>query len=167
MDSYQYTCPNCSATCAVEEIMCGTDVVCPNCKQEFFATPPGAPPPGLPEKIPFFHSGKVKALEERLHAMTAAGELSKADREILDQFATALHLKPGDVDELLKSGFMKEFAPIQSRIEKTWELTDEDLGQIEALKRKYEITDFKMEGTAGFFRKIYLLDKCPNRSTPD
>src|SRR5260221_11760589 len=90
---YSYTCPNCSQECSVEEQLAGQNVVCPHCSQEFFATPPdGNSEVILPEKLPFFKSGRRKILEERIQDLVADGEMSKVDEDTLKRTAALLGL---------------------------------------------------------------------------
>jgi DNA-directed RNA polymerase subunit RPC12/RpoP len=91
---YSYTCPNCSKECSVPESMTGQNLICRHCSREFF-TPPeqsstAAAPPAetqphsaLPEKLPFFKSGRRKILEARLAELVADGELDKNDESAL------------------------------------------------------------------------------------
>jgi hypothetical protein len=156
---YSYTCPSCSQDSVVAASLAGQNVLCPHCSQEFFATPP--PQPGevaIPEKLPFFKFNRRKLLAKKMEELIADGELSATDEDALNKTALMMGLKLKDVENLEKDGFFKEFAPIQRRVEATWHLTDQDLEEIEALKRKYNVTSFKMEGHADMFRQIYLLD---------
>src|SRR5580700_689664 len=102
---YDYTCPNCSKVCSVPQSMTGQDVVCPSCSQEFFATPPElpgstpTPPPlstefpphvALPEKLPFFKSGRRKILAEKYDQLICAGELNETIEKELDYLIISL-----------------------------------------------------------------------------
>ncbi len=157
--NYNYTCPNCSQECAVAESLTGQDVVCPHCSKEFFATPPDNNAQVIvPEKLPFFKSGRRKILEQRMEELVADGELSESDDDVLNKTAILLGLKHEDVEEMEKSGFLKEFAPIQRRMEQSWQFTDQDQEEIKALQKKYGVKNFTLEGTADLFRQIYLLD---------
>lgn len=156
---YNYTCPHCSQECSVEEQLTGQNILCPHCSQEFFATPPDHNAQiVLPEKLPFFKSGRKKILEERLHQLIADGEMSKEDEDVLNKTAILLGLDKSDLDEISKQSFCREFQPLQQRIEKAWVLTDQDLEEIEALKQKYGVKNLKMEGNAALFRQIFLLE---------
>src|SRR4029453_12174669 len=104
---YSYTCPHCSMVCSVEEVWSGQNVVCPDCGLEFFASPPDQSQIILPEKLPFFKSGRRKLLDERLHELVADGELSEADEQVLNKTALLLGLQLSDVKELAKKGFMR------------------------------------------------------------
>jgi hypothetical protein len=166
---YTYTCPNCAQDCAVDDSLLGQDVLCPHCSQRFFATPPepvGVPPQSpeeqnkvvLPEKIPFLKSGKRKILKERLDQLISERNLSDEDEKTLYRTALALGLEKSEVDEIRKEEFFKEFEPIQHRISKSWLLTDEDLQEIEILKRKYNISTLNLGGDADYCRRIYLIE---------
>jgi hypothetical protein len=157
--SYNYTCPYCSGECTIEEQLTGQNVICPNCSEEFLATPPdNTADIILPEKLPFFKSGRKKILEKRMQELIADGKLSKADEDLLDRTALLLGLEHSDLEEISKRNFFREFEPIQKRIEQAWVLTDEDLEQIDALKLKYGIEKVRMEGNASLFRQIYLVE---------
>ena len=74
-----YDCPSCTASCSVSQELVGLNVVCPNCTQEFTATPPdSAADLQLPDAIPFFKSGKLKNLKNHFNKLTLDGELSKS-----------------------------------------------------------------------------------------
>src|SRR5258706_7110425 len=147
--NYNYTCPLCSQECSIPETLTGQNVVCPHCSQEFFATlPDSSTQIILPEKLPFFKSGRRKILEERLKELVADGELSEQDEQTLHKTAILLGLEQSDLDELEKRGFLNEFGIIQRRMEQSWQLTDQDLEEIEAVRKKYGVKKFSMEGNA-------------------
>jgi len=76
-----YDCPSCTASCSVSQELVGLNVVCPNCTQEFIATPPDlAFDFQPPAKVPFFKSGKLEILKNHLNKLTSDGELSKSDK---------------------------------------------------------------------------------------
>jgi len=156
--NYHYTCPHCSQECSVEQSLTGQNVVCPHCSQEFFAAAPDETQVIAPEKLPFFKSGRKKLLQEKLQALVADGEMSEQDEHELNKAAILFGLKESDLSDLTKEAFFKEFNPIQRRIEKAFQLSDDDLEEIEGLKKKYGISKFTMEGTADLFRRIYLLE---------
>jgi hypothetical protein len=158
--NYLYTCPYCSQQCSIAESLAGHDVVCPSCSQTFFATPPNDNSQIiLPEKLPFFKSGRKKILEQKLQEAVAHGELSEQDDQKLRKTASLLGLSDSDLSELEKQDFMKEVSPIQQRIEESWQLTDQDIEEIAALKRKYGVKDFTMEAITSVYRQIYLLEE--------
>jgi hypothetical protein len=75
-----YDCPSCSTSSSVTLELVGLNVVCPNCTQEFIATPPeSASDLQLPDAIPFFKSGKLEILKNYLNKLTLDEELSKAE----------------------------------------------------------------------------------------
>jgi len=157
--SYHYTCPLCSQNCSVERSLTGQNVVCPHCSQEFFATVPDENTEVIaPEKLPFFKSGRKKLLQQQLQELVADGEMSEQDERALNKAAILLGLKESDLNELTKEAFFKEFNLIQRRIEKAFQLSDQDLEEIETLKRKYGIKRLTLEGTADMFRRIYLIE---------
>ena len=158
-NTYNYNCPLCSTECSIVESLTAQNVVCPNCAGEFFATPPdNSTQIILPEKLPFFKSAKKKLLHQRFEELVADGELSSQDEDVLTKTAILLGLEKSDLESLARKGFLEEISTLQRRVEQTWQLTDEDLAEIETLKNKYGITRFRMEGNAGLFRQVYLLE---------
>jgi len=156
--NYKYTCPTCSQECSVEVALTGQNVVCPHCSQEFFATPPDSSTEiVVPDKLPFFKSGRRRILEGRLKELIADGEFSDQDERTLQKTAELLGLKESDLDELRQQEFFKEFGVVQRRVEQAWQLTDEDLEEIEGLKRKYGVK-LALQGNADLFRKSFLLE---------
>jgi hypothetical protein len=88
-----YDCPSCTASCSVAPNLVGLKVVCPNCTQEFLATPPeSAVDLQLPDAIPFFKSGKLEILKNHLKKLISDGELSKSDEIALTRAALMLGL---------------------------------------------------------------------------
>lgn len=157
--NYNYTCPSCSIDCTVAEVLTGQNVVCPHCAQEFFATSPdNNSQVTIPKQLPFFKSGRKKILKDRLRELTADGELSANDDSVLTKTALAMGLTQAELQEIAKEEFLREFSVLQSRIEKAWQLTDKDLQEIDALKRKHGVKNLTLQGTADLFRQIYLLD---------
>ena len=92
-DILLYDCPSCTASCSVAPNLVGLNVVCPNCTQEFTATPPESADFQLPETIPFFKSGKLELLKNHLNKLISDGELSKSDEIALTRAALMLGLK--------------------------------------------------------------------------
>ena len=82
-----YDCPSCTASCSVSQELVGLNVVCPNCTQEFTATPVDSADFQLPETVPFFKSGKLEILKNHLNKLTSDGELSKSDKIALTRAA--------------------------------------------------------------------------------
>jgi hypothetical protein len=165
--NYLYTCPHCSRECSVAETLTGQNLLCPHCSQEFFATLPDAGTSiVLPEKLPFLKSGRRRILEERLQELVADGELSDHDEQTLRKTAILLGLEESDLNELGKNAFLKEMSVIQRRIEQSWQLTDQDLEEIETLKIKYGVKKFRMEGTANIFRQIFLVEEKGEMPSP-
>lgn len=157
--TYNYNCPLCSKECSVLQSLTAQNIVCPHCSGEFFATPPDKSTQIiLPEKLPFFKFARKKLLHQRFEEMVSDGELSAQDDDVLTKTAILLGLEKSDLEVLARKGFLDEFSALQRRVEKNWQLTDEDLVEIETLKTKYGITKFRMEGNAALFRQIYLLE---------
>jgi hypothetical protein len=144
----------------------GQNLVCPHCDREFFATPPD---PGtqiiLPEKLPFFKAGRKRLLEQKMDELIGDGEMSKVDEDTLKRMAAMLDLKVSDMEDVVKDRFLEEFNLIKKRVARTWHLTDEDLLEIESLKRKYGV-QLKLEDEVGLCRRIYLLEVKGERPQP-
>ena len=85
-----YDCPSCTASCSVAPDLVGLNVVCPNCSQEFTATPVDSADFQLPETVPFFKSGKLEILKNHLNKLTSDGELSESDEIALTRAALIL-----------------------------------------------------------------------------
>jgi hypothetical protein len=154
---YNYTCPNCSQECTVPESLAGQNVTCPSCKVDFFATPPETPTPlealsqaptfKPPAKLPFFKSGKIAMLEERLQELFSihGGVVADDTRQELQRDAIVLGLPENAANELLREHFMHELAPIKERMQSLSTMTDQDYDDIEQLEKKYnqESYDFQ------------------------
>ncbi len=149
--------------------MTGQNLICPHCGQEFFATPPeqtsaaGLPMEetrkhsALPEKLPYFKSGRRKILEARLSELIADGELDKNDERDLTYLAAQLGLDSSELSKLQKEKFLKEFEPLKRRVESTLMLTDEDFDAIQRLQKKYDI-QLTLGGFNEIYRSIYLIE---------
>lgn len=161
---YNYVCPNCSKECSVPESLTGQNLICPNCSHEFFATPPESqqtPNPQvslLPEKLPFFKSGRKKILEQRVVELAASGDISEGEKEELKELAHGLHLEDADLEKVKESKFLEEFAPLKKQIESSWRVSDEDLDAIKQLQKKYDI-DLTVGGDMQVMRSIFLLEE--------
>ena len=145
--------------------MTNQNLVCPNCSQEFFATPPEPQPlPAepqvhlpLPAKLPFFKRGRRKILEQRLDQLAADGELDKSDEKELTYLAEQLGLDSSDLSKMQKEKFLKEFDPIKRRVESTLMLTDDDMEAIDRIQKKYDI-QLTLGGFNEIYRSIYLIE---------
>lgn len=142
--NFTYTCPICAMDCSVVESLTGRNIICPNCRQEFYASPisqsstaPSRIRYTLPAKLPFFKSGRKQLLAARLEELVAAGEFDEAFRQELDCMATDLGLTQSDVNELQQEQLNKEFQPIKLRIQSVLMLTDADEKDIHRLEKKY------------------------------
>ena len=89
-DHLLYICPHCETSCSVALDQVGRNVVCPNCSQEFTATPVDSADFQLPETVPFFKSGKLEILKNHLNKLTSDGELSESDEIALTRAALIL-----------------------------------------------------------------------------
>jgi hypothetical protein len=174
---YTYTCPSCSQECSVPQSLTGQDLTCPNCKGEFFATPPEPVSQSAmefpasvfipPAKLPFLKSGRLKLLEQRLAELLviSSGVMTKDAKNELSKNAIALGLDAETGSKLLEEHFMRDFSSIKQRMEKSFLMTDEDVSEIEKLKTKYDIR-LTLEGTADLFRQIYLLESTGQLPSP-
>src|SRR5579884_2184448 len=116
---YTYICPNCSKECSVPETQAGQNLTCPTCAHEFYATPPeltteqsvepAKPVFLLPEKLPFFKSGRRKILETRFDQLIALGSIDKYGEDELNILAIRLGLRQDDVYEINREHFIREF----------------------------------------------------------
>jgi DNA-directed RNA polymerase subunit RPC12/RpoP len=167
---YDYTCPNCSKECLVEEAMVAQNITCPFCSKEFFATPPdlsssGSPPTGseqpphltVLDKLPFLKGHRRQLLEEKFDELLLAGPLDDNADGILTAFALSINLEQSDVNELRQKRFAAESEPIKRGIESSMWLTDADLEAQQKLEAKYGIRA-KLTGEATICRDIYLLE---------
>jgi hypothetical protein len=164
---FTYTCPICANECSVFESLTGHNVVCPNCSQEFYATPSedaasqtGSPPNrdrySLPAKLPFFKSGRKQLLASRLAELVEKGKFTEADLQELTSMAVDLKLNQSDVEELQQQQMHKEFEPIRQRILSALMLTDEDDQSIRQLERKYGIK-LSLEACTETLRASYIM----------
>jgi hypothetical protein len=112
----------------------------------------------LPEKLPFFKSGRKQIVRDKLQELVADGHLSDSDESVLAETAVLLGLSQDDVETIEKDAFFKEFDVIKRRMERTWYFSDDDIVAIDALKRKYGVKNLTLQGTADLFRAIYLLE---------
>jgi hypothetical protein len=141
----------------VPESLAAQNVTCPSCKVDFFATPPETPTPlealsqapafKPPAKLPFFKSGKIAMLEERLQELFSihGGVVADDTRQELQRDAIVLGLPENAANELLREHFMHELAPIKERMQSLSTMTDHDYDDIEQLEQKYnqESYDFQ------------------------
>lgn len=96
-------------------------------------------------------------LENKFSQLVADGELDKNDEKELVTLAIQLGLDSSYVGELQQRKFSEEFEPIKRRSESTHVITDEDLEEIDRLKKKYDI-QLTLAGNAAVFRSIYLIE---------
>jgi hypothetical protein len=174
---YTYTCPSCSGQCTLAESLTGKNVVCPLCSVEFFATPPEIELPKAqpitfqrqfvqPTRIPFFKSGKKKLLEQKLWQLNhASGYIDDAAEQEWKQTAVALGLDEEEAPKLLTELFMTAMEPIKRRMESSFVMTDDDVADIERLKKRFNVR-LTWKGTAGLFRTIYLIESKHQLPTP-
>jgi DNA-directed RNA polymerase subunit RPC12/RpoP len=159
---YNYVCPSCSKECSVPESLTGQNLVCPACSHEFFATPPEPQTMqsegfSLPDKLPFFKSGRKKILEKRVCELATDGGINGNGELELKELAHKLELNDSDLEKIKESKFLEEFAPLKKQIESAWQVTDEDLEAIGRLQKKYDI-DLTLGGDMEVMRSIYLLE---------
>jgi hypothetical protein len=83
--------------------------------------------------------------------------IDDAAEDELKKTAAALGLDPEDGSQLLAGRFRREVEPIKQRMERSFVMTDEDIAEIDSLKRKYNVR-LTLSGTAPLFRAIFLLE---------
>jgi len=165
--NFTYTCPHCGKDCSVVESLTGQNVACPNCSQDFYASPinvetsqadklNGRTPYTLPAKLPFFKSGRKQLLAARLVELAADGELDETDRQELACMAADLALSESDIVELQQEQLIKEFQPINLRMQSVLMLTDEDQRAIQQLEKKYG-AKLSLGGRGEVLRASYIL----------
>lgn len=89
--------------------------------------------------------------------ITSAGELDQAAEDELNKNAIALGLDAGDGSNLLKERTLRDLEPIKRRMESSFVMTDEDVAEIDALRRRYNVK-LTLAGEATLFREIFLLE---------
>jgi hypothetical protein len=160
-NQYTYTCPHCSKECVVQESWINQNIICPHCSLEFYATPPKPQEVQsravLPEKLPFFKSGRRKLLEKKFSELVEDGEFSDSDEQELTSLAAALKLDLTDLSKIKKEKFLVEFEPLQRCVESTFVLTDEQLVAFERLEKKYGVR-LNLSGFKDLYRAIYVLE---------
>jgi len=169
LSQHTYTCPRCSTKCPAPDGETDRQVICPKCSLEFLAAAPAvdgrAPSPisptaskfSLPTKLPFFKSGRRKILDEKIIELASTGTVDAATEFKLEDFAVALDLEKGEATRLLTQHFTEEFEHVKRRMESSFVMTDNDVAEIDSLKRKYNV-NLNLHGNASLFRAIYLLE---------
>ena len=108
-----YVCPHCQQQVNVDDSVTAPTLMCSACWQEFDAATSqtqGVPAVvTLPEKLPFFKSGRKQILRAKVQELNADGELSEIDENVLEETAILLGLTKEDLEEIEKEGFFKEF----------------------------------------------------------
>jgi hypothetical protein len=165
----RFNCPLCGQHLCVEERGAGMIVNCPGCNGQIeipFSTASEAPtisgpmPQKLfavPTKLPFLKSHRKEILEAKVSELVSLGPIDQSIEAKLQDFAVALGLEKQDATADLIRRFTTEFEPIKKRTESSFVLTDSDLGEIETLKKKYNV-NLTLRGNASLFRAIYLLE---------
>ncbi len=134
------------------------NVTCPHCSRDFFATPPEpSAAPILPERLPFFKSGRRKILEKRLEELVADGELDPNDDRELTYLTASLGLDQADLQKVRSKKFRQEFGVIKSRVESEFMLSDEDLAALKQIEKKYDVK-LTLTGDFETLRAIYLME---------
>ena len=101
--------------------------------------------------------GRKKILAKRLEQLAADGELDKNDEKELTHLAAFLGLDNSDLEKIQGKKFMKEFDIIKARAKSTMMLSDEDLEQIKAIEKKYDV-QLTLDGDFQTARWIYLME---------
>ncbi len=157
---FKFECPTCGQHLSATPAQIGITAPCPHCNAA--ATVPARQDDGhavfvLPTKLPFLKSHRKKILEGKVSELVSLGPIDESIEAKLQDFAVALGLEKADATGILTGRFTTEFQPIKRRMESSFVLTDADLEEIEALKKKYNV-NLTLSGTASLFRAIYLLE---------
>ena len=140
--------------------LCGVRTPCPSCNSAVTIPARQANDQALiivPTKLPFLKSHRKKVLEAKVSELVSLGPIDQSIEAKLQDFAVALGLEKQDATAVLIRRFTTEFEPIKKRMESSFVLTDYDVGEIETLKKKYNL-NLTLSGTAPLFRTIYLLE---------
>src|SRR5437773_3400083 len=156
----KFKCPTCGQHISATYAQIGVTAPCPNCKTA--VTVPARQDDDqtvfvLPTKLPFLKSHGKKILEVKVSELVSLGPIDESIEAKLQDFAVALGLEKADATAVLTGRFTTELEPIKRRMESSFVLTDADLEEIEALKKKYNV-NLTFSGTAPLCRAIYLLE---------
>lgn len=141
-----------------------TRLACPHCGVEFDLEGSGPPPLPenapleSPEKVPLFGFQRKKEFAKHFEHLVSDGHLSDNDKHHLTRLAAELGLSEKDATNVHNELFMERLKPIRSRIEKTFHLTDDDIGELDALKRQYS-AELELDSLMGMARTRWLLDE--------
>jgi hypothetical protein len=122
-------------------------------------------PPSLPEYLPFLKSNRRRLLEDQIKHLAADGELSPDDERQLVYLAAHFGLDEKELRQSLSNAFVEELKPIRQRINETAYVTDTDLEQLEALKKRYKAR-IELEPEVLMCRERFLLDERDELPTP-
>lgn len=163
MADHQLTCPFCDAQMTVSESQAGMHLACPHCNGEFHLDPPNADdgsnsPLPVPDKLPFFGFSKRKLFGRHLEHLAGDEVLSSADKAHLKQLAAQMGLSEADVNSVQGKLFMERFEEVQKRINSTLYVTDQDLAELEALKKRYSAS-VEFDESINLARERWLMDE--------
>ena len=156
----KFECPTCGQHLSARSEQIGLTAPCPNCNSSVSVPARQDDDQAvfvLPTKLPFLKSHRKKILEAKVSELVSLGPINASIEAKLQDFAVALGLEKGDATAVLTGRFTTEFQPIKRRMESSFVLTDSELEEIEALKKKYNV-NLTLSGTAPLFRAIYLLE---------
>ena len=156
----KFECPTCGQHLSAVPEQIGLTAPCPSCNNEVTVPERQANDQALfvvPTKLPFLKSHRKEMLEAKVSELVSLGPIDQSIEAKLQDFAVALGLEKQDATAVLTGRFTTEFEPIKNRMESSFVLTDSDLGEIETLKKKYNV-NLTLGGTAPLFRAIYLLE---------
>jgi hypothetical protein len=181
----KFECPTCGQHISATRAQIGVTAPCPNCNAAVTVPnastlPPPLPPSPqpqqpvalqplpfaesvtpefvMPARLPFFKSGRRELLVKRFEQLLNTRALMDDGAESeLKKTAVMLGLQENDASALLTERFTRDFEHIKRRMESSFVMTDEDVAEIEQLKRKYNVR-LTLRGNASLFRAIYLLE---------
>lgn len=163
MADHLIACPFCQGQLTVSDDQAGMQLACPHCNGEFHlqaqsSDDGGNVPLPIPDKVPFFGASRRKLFGEHFEHLAADGILSASDKAHLVQVAAQLNLSESEVNKVQGELFMAKWKPIQERLNASMYLTDEDLREIDALKRQYGVT-VENEPSVKLARERWLIDE--------
>jgi hypothetical protein len=144
MENHLINCPTCAGNVTVSDDQAGMLLLCPHCGAEFEVAHRTNEhgehlPLPVPEKLPFFKSGRKQILKEHIDHLAADGTLSEADKAHVSALANQLGLTEQEANSVQGALFMRHWEPIQKRMNSTGYVSDDDLAQLEELKKQYGI----------------------------
>ena len=158
--SVSHICPHCQTVVTVAESPQGGKIICSGCWQDFDAPDSTATDASLEiEKPPLLKASRLELLEEKLAQLTEDGELSLSDKSALLQVANQLKLTPHVLEDLQSLRGQAEARVVLDRVASTLHVTDDDLADLEAIRKKYGLDDVQFDEGFRLARQIYLIEE--------